>query len=69
MQTAENPQVALSSTPHRKKKKNSRVVWDFMTQDRQPIFFDTTMTCAVYTDIVQQFVAFLNGDERYCWFQ
>jgi hypothetical protein len=34
-----------------------------------PIFFDTTVTSAVYADIVQQFVALLNEDEGYCWYQ
>jgi hypothetical protein len=34
-----------------------------------PIFFDPTVTSAVYADIVQQFVALLNEDERYCWYQ
>jgi hypothetical protein len=34
-----------------------------------PIFFDTTVTSAVYADIVQQFVVLLNEDERYGWYQ
>jgi hypothetical protein len=34
-----------------------------------PIFFDTTVTSAVYADTVQQFVALLNEYERYCWYQ
>jgi hypothetical protein len=34
-----------------------------------PAFFHTTVTSAVYADILQQFVALLNEDERHCWHQ
>ena len=32
-------------------------------------FFDTTVTSAVYGDIIRQFVAMLEVNEHYCWFQ
>jgi hypothetical protein len=46
-------------------------VWCAISRRRiiGPIFFDTTVTSAVYADVVQQFVALLNEDERYCWHQ
>jgi hypothetical protein len=43
-------------------------VWCAISR-RRIIFFDTTVTSAVYADVVQQFVALLNEDERYSWHQ
>jgi hypothetical protein len=34
-----------------------------------PLLFESTVDDAVYRDLVQQFVALLELDERNCWFQ
>ncbi len=34
-----------------------------------PIFFDKTMDCDVYMKIIQDFIALLEKDEWYAWFQ
>ena len=46
-------------------------VWCAMSRQRivGPIFFNTTVTSVVYADIIQQFIAMLEVNERYCWFQ
>jgi hypothetical protein len=64
---AENPQE-LHQVPLHTQKIGA---WCAISRRRfiGPIFFDPTVTSAVYADIVQQFVALLNEDERYCWYQ
>jgi hypothetical protein len=64
---AENPHELHQVPLHTKKVR----VWCTISRGRiiGPIFFDTTVTSAVYADTVQQFVALLNEDERHCWYQ
>ena len=34
-----------------------------------PLFFDTIVTGEVYHDLIKQFIALLDVNERECWFQ
>lgn len=46
-------------------------VWCALSRKRLvgPIFFTTTITAEVYQGILTDFIALLERDERYCWFQ
>ena len=34
-----------------------------------PSFFETTINAEAYQELIQQFIALLQVDERNCWFQ
>lgn len=62
-----NPRVFRESSLHPQKVG----VWCALSRRRLvgPIFFETTITAARYRDIIMQFIALLEPEERNCWFQ
>ena len=46
-------------------------VWCAVSRKRivRPLFFKSTVDVSVYRELIQQFVALLEVNERYSWFQ
>jgi len=46
-------------------------VWCAISRHRitGPLFFETTINAEAYQELIQQFIALLQVDERNCWFQ
>lgn len=65
--SSENPNV-FHETPLHSRKVG---VWCAISRKRivGPIFFTETITAERYQDIIMQFVALLEADERHCWLQ
>lgn len=63
----DNPHIFIESPLHPQK----IGVWCAVSRRRiiGPLFFETTVNAALYEDIIQQFIACLQEDERYCWLQ
>lgn len=64
---AQNPHAVQENSLHPAK----IGVWCAISRQRivGPIFFEQTVNGEVYRNIVRQFVALLEPQERYCWFQ
>ena len=67
MWCSENPHIFHEKPLHPQK----LGVWCAVSHWRVvgPIFFEATVNGDVYQDIITQFIALLDDDERYCWFQ
>lgn len=65
--SSENPHVLHERPLHCQK----TGVWCALSRRRivGPLFFETTVNSVVYQDIITQFIALLEEDERYCWLQ
>lgn len=65
--SSNNPHVFRESSLHPQK----IGVWCAVSRRRVvgPIFFTSTVTAEVYQDIIMQFVALLEVEDRNCWFQ